>query len=144
MRVYTIIFQYVIINIYSGFVTFSVTVFIGLWIATTLCYCPVASGFCVLLNKSINQSINQSIDSQCLWHIPVSIIHNKRLWLFLQNSCTNCVFEYKAKPLSWTRGVPMASRRGRILLAVFYSTRVLPVRLATVSAQGLCLVCIWW
>ena len=42
--------------------------------------------------------------------------------------------------LSWNRGVPMASRRGQILLAVFYSMRVLPMRLATVSTQGLCLV----
>ena len=38
------------------------------------------------------------------------------------------------------RGVPMASRRGQTLLAVFYSMRVLPMWLATVSTQGLCLV----
>ena len=35
--------------------------------------------------------------------------------------------------LSWNRGVPMASRRGQILLAVVYSMSVLPVRLAIVS-----------
>ena len=33
----------------------------------------------------------------------------------------------------------MASRRGQILLAVFYLTRVLPMRLATVSTHGLAL-----
>ena len=44
-------------------------------------------------------------------------------------------FLCKAKPLSWNRGVPMASRRGHILLAVFYSRRVWPMRLATVATQ---------
>ena len=37
------------------------------------------------------------------------------------------------KPRTW---LPMASRRGQILLAVFCSMRVLPMRLATVSTQG--------
>ena len=44
--------------------------------------------------------------------------------------------------LSWNRSVPMASWRGQILLAVFCSTRVWPMRLATVSTQRLCLVCV--
>ena len=38
------------------------------------------------------------------------------------------------------QGLPMASRRGQILLGVFYSMRVLPMRLATVSTQGLCCI----
>ena len=47
-------------------------------------------------------------------------------------------YTYNAKPLSWNRGVPMASRRGHILLTVFCWMRVLPLRLATVSTHGLC------
>ena len=34
----------------------------------------------------------------------------------------------------------MANRRGQILFAVFLLTRVLPMRLAIVSTQALCLV----
>ena len=55
-------------------------------------------------------------------------------------------YTYKAKSLSWNRGVPMASRRGQVLLAVFYWMHLLSMRLATVptqvpiSTQGLCLV----
>ena len=45
--------------------------------------------------------------------------------------------KYKAKSPSWNRGVPMASRRGQILLAVFILMPVLPIRLATVSTQVL-------
>ena len=42
----------------------------------------------------------------------------------------------------WNRGVPRASRRGQILLAVFYSILVWPIRPTTVWTQGLCLVCV--
>ena len=49
-------------------------------------------------------------------------------------------FAYKAKALSWNRGVPMASRRAQILLGVVYCMSVLPMRLAAVSTQELCLV----
>ena len=55
---------------------------------------------------------------------------------------------YQAKSLSWNRGVPMASRRGQILLAVF----LLDARFAlaachcfnsgAVLTQGLCLECL--
>ena len=46
----------------------------------------------------------------------------------------------KAKSLSSNEGVLMASRRGQILLAVSFSKRVLPMRLATVSTRGICFV----
>ena len=49
-------------------------------------------------------------------------------------SIQNKVPELK-RSLSLNRGVPMASRRGQILLAIVCSIHVLPVRLAIVSTQ---------
>ena len=42
--------------------------------------------------------------------------------------------------LIWNRGVPMASRRGQIMLTVFYWMCVLPMRHATVSPMRLAIV----
>ena len=43
-------------------------------LATILCYLPITSGFCVLLDKSINQSINRSNLRACVVRLCLNLI----------------------------------------------------------------------
>ena len=64
--------------------------------------------------------------------------------VFSQTPCANSTITEQSP--SWNRGVPMASRRGHISLALFYSLCVLPMRpchcfnTRAVSTQALCRV----
>ena len=66
----------------------------------------------------------------CLFSMKYGIIENKRkarvpkpqnhiILVSMLNSPYDAEFVYKAKSLSWNRGVCMASRRGQIVLVVF-------------------------
>ena len=86
----------------------------------------------VQLKKFFQKNFQISCLKSCFYHFPLFNLVN---WGKL-------VVPYKAMSLRWNRGVPMASRRGQSLLAVFYSTRVLPMRLAIASTRTLCFVAI--
>ena len=51
-------------------------------------------------------------------YTSISVL-NFKFWIQIDFFMKTKSVEYKAKPRSWNKGVPMASRRGQILLAVF-------------------------
>ena len=61
-------------------------------------------------------------------------------WLFFSEILLYCKKGYKAKSLSWNRAFPWRVGGGEFCLRFSIRCAFCPMRLATVSTQGLCLV----
>ena len=128
--------------------------FLSYWNEGGVCFfvfqvlCIITAPVSLIINKQHNAKfafVALSIMFCCFLSMGVIFVpkvSENKIELSAARNSQGKVLELKRYP-NWNRGVLMASRRGQIPLAVFYSTHVLPIRLATVSTQGLCLIHYW-